>query len=94
MKLGLDAMFSEEYVVPNDADPVLNQDAFWKINARIQLLSVADTWSLAVIGRNLTDEKTTVWGNDVPLAAQGFSQTYFQHIDAPRSFELQARYRF
>jgi outer membrane receptor protein involved in Fe transport len=94
MKLGLDAMFSDEYVVPNDADPVLNQDAFWKINARIQLASVADTWSLALIGRNLTDEKTTVWGNDVPLAAQGFSGTYFQHIDAPRSFELQARYRF
>ena len=43
---------------------------------------------------HLTDEKTSIWGNDVPLAGQGFSETYFQHIDPPRSFELQARYNF
>ncbi len=94
MKLGTDAMYSDDYIVPNDQDPVLNQDAFWKINARIQLDSTDGTWSVAVLGRNLTDEETTSWGNDVPLAGQGFSETYFQHINAPRSYELQARYHF
>lgn len=94
MKFGLDAMYSDEYVVANDQDDKLNQDAYWKFNARIQLANIGDTWSLALVGKNLTDEKTTVWGNDVPLAAQGFSGTYFQHIDAPRSFLLQARYNF
>lgn len=94
MKLGLDAMYSDEYGVANDQDPLLDQDSYWKLNARVQLANVGDTWSLSLIGRNLTDEETTVWGNDVPLAAQGFSETYFQHIDAPRSYELQARYSF
>ena len=94
MKLGLDVMYSDDVIIPNDQDENLNQDAFWKLNARIQLANVADTWSLSLIGKNLTDEKTTVWGNDVPLAGQGFSGTYFQHIDAPRSFVLQAKYRF
>jgi iron complex outermembrane receptor protein len=94
MKLGLDVMYSDDYVVPNDGDEVLNQDSFSKINARVQLANVGDTWSLALIGKNLTDEQTTVWGNDVPLGAQGFDGTYFQHIDAPRSYVLQAKYRF
>lgn len=94
MKMGVDAMYSDDYIVPNDQDPVLNQDSYWKFNARVQISDSSDTWSLALIGRNLSDEDTTVWGNDVPLAAQGFSGTYFQHIDAPRSYELQARYRF
>lgn len=94
MKLGLDAMYSDEYVVANDQDKNLNQDSFWKINARIQLANIGETWSIALIGKNLTDEKTTVWGNDVPLAGQGFSGTYFQFIEAPRSYMLQAKYSF
>ncbi len=94
MKLGLDVMYSDDFVVPNDQDEVLNQDAFWKLNARIQLANVGDTWSVALIGKNLTDEETTTWGNDVPLAGQGFGETYFQHIDAPRSYVLQAKYQF
>ncbi|GAB5452795.1 MAG: TonB-dependent receptor [Halioglobus sp.] len=94
MKLGADAMYSDDYIVPNDQDPVLNQDAFWKLNARVQLDSTDGKWSVALLGRNLTDEQTTTWGNDVPLAGQGFSKTYFQHINAPRSYELQATYRF
>mgnify|MGYP000971676252 CR=1 FL=1 len=92
--MGLDAMYSDAYEVANDLDPAIAQDSFSKINARIALLSIHDTWSVAILGKNLTDEKTTTWGNDVPLAGQGFNETYFQHIDAPRSYELQVRYRF
>ena len=94
LRLGADAMYSDDYQVANDLDPVLQQDAFWKFDARIQLLSTNDTWSVAILGRNLTDEKTTYWGNDVPLAGQGFSETYFQAIDQPRNYELQLSYRF
>ena len=51
-------------------------------------------WQVALLGKNLTDEETTTWGNDVPLGQFGFYDTYFQIIDAPRSFELQVRYIF
>jgi len=94
LRFGVDAMYSDSYEVANDLDPAVAQDSFTKINARIALTSMEDTWSVAVLGKNLTDEKTTTWGNDVPLASVGFSETYFQHIDAPRSYELQVRYRF
>ncbi len=94
LKMGVDVMYSDDYIVPNDQDPILNQDSYWKVNARIQLADSGDTWSVAIVGKNLTDEETTTWGNDVPLGGQGFDGTYFQHIDAPRSFEIQAKYRF
>lgn len=94
LRITADVMYSDEYQVANDQDPVLAQDSFAKLNARIQLASVEQTWSIALLGKNLTDEETTTWGNDVPLAAQGFSETYFQHIDPPRSLEIQAAYNF
>ncbi|MFK8020000.1 MAG: TonB-dependent receptor [Pseudomonadales bacterium] len=94
LRINLDAMYSDEYQVAADQDAVLAQDSFIKVNARIQLASSNDTWSLALLAKNITNEKTSTWGNDVPLASQGFSQTYFQHIDAPRSVEIQAAYKF
>lgn len=54
----------------------------------------AGQWTLAVIGKNLTDEEVFTWGNDVPLGPFGFNFTYFKHIDPPRTFEFQARYNF
>ncbi|MEH6516359.1 MAG: TonB-dependent receptor [Halioglobus sp.] len=94
LKMGLDAIYSDFYIVPADQDPLLNQDSYWKLNARVQLASIEDAWVIALLGRNLTNEKTTSFGDDVPLAAQGFSLTYFQFIDAPRSVEMQVRYNF
>ena len=90
----IDMMFTDEYDVAADGDDVLAQDSFYKINARIALMEMDGRWSIALLGKNLTDEDTTTWGNDVPLGQFGFYDTYFQIIDAPRSFELQAQYRF
>lgn len=94
LRMTADVNYSDEFHVANDLDPVLEQDSFAKFNARIELASSDGTWSIAVLGKNLTDEETSTWGNDVPLAGQGFSQTYFQHIDAPRSYVIQAAYNF
>jgi len=90
----IDVMFTDEYDVAADGDDVLAQDSFYKINARIGLMDLDGSWSVAVLGKNLTDEDTTTWGNDVPLGQFGFYDTYFQIIDAPRSYELQVQYRF
>jgi iron complex outermembrane recepter protein len=94
VKASVDVNYSDDHLIANDLDPALDQGSFTKYNARLELASADEVWSIAVLGKNLTDEKTSTWGNDVPLASQGFGQTYFQHIDAPRSFELQARYNF
>ncbi|MFT5099509.1 MAG: iron complex outermembrane receptor protein [Planctomycetaceae bacterium] len=90
----IDMMYTDDYETGADLDPVLTQDSFTKFNARLELSGGEGQWSLALLGRNLTDETTSTWGNDVPLGAFGFSGTYFQIVDAPRSFEFQARYNF
>ena len=51
-------------------------------------------WSIAVLGKNLTDEKTSTWGNDIPLGQFGFSGSYFNMMEAPRSYEIQFSYNF
>lgn len=89
-----DAMFTDEYDTAADGDEVLVQDGFTKINARIELANIDGVWSVALLGRNLTDETTSTWGNDIPLGGFGFAGSYFQMIDAPRSYVVQARYSF
>ena len=48
-------------------------------------------WSVAVLGKNLSDETTYAWRNDVTLSD---SNSYFGVPQRPRSVALQARYRF
>jgi outer membrane receptor protein involved in Fe transport len=96
LELGLssDVMYTDDFDTAADADPVLVQDSYTKINARISLADVDGTWSVALLGKNLTDETTSAWGNDIPLGAFGFNNSYFQVVDAPRSYEVQATYNF
>jgi len=93
LNLSTDLVFSDDYGVAADLDPVLDQKSYSKINARAQLIGTEGKWSVALLGKNLTDEKTSNFGNDVPLADSGFSGTYFQAIDAPRSYEVQIYFK-
>jgi iron complex outermembrane receptor protein len=88
--VNLDVNFSDNYFTALDLDPVSEQDSFTKVNLRIQLASDEDTWSVALLAKNLTDEKTTNWVNDVPF----FRGAYFGAIDPPRSVGIQGKYRF
>ena len=92
-KAGLDIQYMDDYQPTNDNDPVLIQDSFAKINARLQIAK-ADSWSLAILGKNLTDETISNAPNDIPLGNLGFLGSYFHFLDAPRSYEIQATYRF
>ncbi|KGE02645.1 TonB-dependent receptor [Pseudohaliea rubra] len=94
LAIGADYLWSDDVVVGNDLDPELIQDAVGKVNANISLGASDDRWELSLIGRNLTDEKTFPWGNDVPLAGLGFSGSYFKFIDPPAHAELRLRVNF
>ena len=94
LMLGADYLWSDDVVVGNDLDPELIQEAVGKVNANISLGARDDRWELSLIGRNLTDEQTFPWGNDVPLAGFGFSGTYFKFIDPPAHAELRLRVNF
>lgn len=96
LELGLstDVMYTDDFDTAADADPILVQDAYTKVNARISIGDIGGKWTLALLAKNITDETTSAWGNDIPLGAFGFNNSYFQIIDAPRSYEIQARYNF
>jgi outer membrane receptor protein involved in Fe transport len=96
LELGLssDVLYTDDFDTAADGDPILEQESYTKINARISLADVDGTWSIALLGKNLTDKTTSAWGNDIPLGAQGFDNSFFQVIDAPRSYEIQATYNF
>lgn len=98
LKAGIEMVYSDEFDVTSDLDSAVAQDAYTKWNARIALLGPQldshEPWQLALTFKNITNEKTTPFGGDVPLAELGFDQTYLQFIDPPRSVELQAIYNF
>jgi outer membrane receptor protein involved in Fe transport len=87
-------MYSDDFNVAADGDELLRQDSFTKINARISIADIDGSWSIALLGKNLTDEETSTWGNDNVLGNFGFSGSYNQIMEAPRSFEIQAKYSF
>jgi iron complex outermembrane receptor protein len=94
LRMGVDARYSAEFEVANDLDANLTQDSYWKANAYIGLMTKDEKWSVSLLGKNLSDELTTNFGNDVPLAGVGFGNTYFQLVDAPRSYEIRVQYKF
>lgn len=88
---GVDMNYSDEYYSALDLDPNTKHDDYTRWNARIALNGEDDKWTIAIIGKNLSDETTSVWKNDVPLTA---SNSYFAVPERPRSVAVQARYRF
>lgn len=85
----LGADYSDAYYTALDLDPHSIQDSFTKINARIALAGSAG-WSLALVGKNLTNEETTMWVNDMPF----FRTAHFGAIDGLRNIGIQAKYEF
>ncbi|MBN7798530.1 TonB-dependent receptor [Parahaliea mediterranea] len=93
----LDLVFSDDYLFTPTLDPRNKQDAYTKWNLRVALSDVAGNWELAFIGKNLSDEDVVTFGGDAPLAGAltgGTGTAYYQFLDRPRTFALQALYRF
>lgn len=85
--------YSSAFSTAGDLDPFVAQDAFTKVDASISLYSPGDTWSFSLVGKNLTDEVTSHFGDDVPLS-NILGNNYEQYVDPPRTIALQARYQF
>lgn len=81
----MDINFTDEYHTALDNDPNALQDSFSKVNLRLELADVEGSWSVALIGKNITDEKTTTWVNDTPFARG----SYFGFIDQPSTLGVQ-----
>ena len=84
----LNVYFTDDFEVISDNDPLVTQDSYAKLDARIALGSQGDTWEIAVVGKNLTDKFTRSFANDTPLAGGTFQML----LDRPRSIAIQGRY--
>ncbi len=91
IRTSADVNYTDEFYSALDLDPNTLHDSSVRVNARIALATIDDKWSVALVGKNLTDEENRVWNNDVPTSA---SNSYFGVPERPRSLAIQARYRF
>ena len=68
LKLGIDgtAAYSGAYWANTTENPLARQADFWRINAAIRLHDADDRWEVALIGRNLTNERYGVYLTDKP----------------------------
>lgn len=84
------ANYRDRYALSLDLDENMFQDSFVKWDARIDLTPQDGDWTVAVIGENLSNERVSNWGNDVPI----LSGAYFRQLDKTRSVTVQFRYDF
>ena len=66
-----DAKFSDSYYTQENLNPLAWQDEFWLFNASARVRHPDDTWELALIGRNLTDQRYGISSADKPLGSRG-----------------------
>lgn len=84
--------FSSSYSAGNILEPRTNQDGYAKLGARLALGEIDGGWEVALIGRNLTDERILQTGGPLPLSSTltGGRGTAFTGIfERPRSIAIQ-----
>lgn len=81
--IGLLASFTAEYqseqFLNDDLDERKMQESFWRYHGSVGIGDLDRSWSLRVIGRNLSDEQTAVSVGEIPAVAPG----HFYQIPEP-----------
>lgn len=90
LRSSLDLSYSDDVYRQADLDPYSLEDSYTKVNASLIFGPETGQWDVSVIGKNLTDEETYTYYNDMPL----FNGARQARLDAPRSYAFRARYRF
>jgi hypothetical protein len=97
LRAGLDVNYTDSYLYAATLDPRTEQDAHAIWNGRIALASSSDTWEIAVLGRNLSDETVLNFGGYTPLASTltgGGGNSYYSFVNRPRNVAVQLSYNF
>ena len=88
----LNLYFSDGYYTDAAQEPAGRQDSYVKVDARVGIEGSDGSWGLALIGRNLGNEK--VLGASQSFFDFIFRPTYLGYLEPPRTISLQARYSF
>jgi outer membrane receptor protein involved in Fe transport len=91
----LDAFYTSKYDASATFDPKLVQETYTTINARLGIGDQSGRWQVAILAKNLTDEKVLSFGGDTPLAGSTFGlQSNYAFFGAGRTLTLQGQMRF
>lgn len=93
----VNADFSSSYVASANLDPRTHQDGYVKLGARLALAQIDNRWEVAVIGRNLTNQRILQTASAMPLATTitgGAGNAYNGIVDRPRTIAVQLTGRF
>lgn len=85
-----DASYKDTHFTSGDLDPRGIQEAYTKVNARLAIGETNGRWSLALVGKNLSDEMTIGIGSPTVLDVGGYRGT----LEPLRSYYLEGRVRF
>jgi outer membrane receptor protein involved in Fe transport len=69
--IGGDVSYVDSYDNMQQGQPGTRQPSYSKVNASVSVSSADDTWTVALIGRNLNDEILRGIGQSVPLTGSG-----------------------
>jgi iron complex outermembrane recepter protein len=87
----LDLQYVDNHNVHPNQDPLFDIDSFTTINLRVGL--DGDSWSVALLGKNLTDEKILSNANNLPLSNTSFgTNSFYAFAKAPRTIAAEVRY--
>lgn len=90
LDLTTDASFKDSHFTSGELDPRGIQEAYTKLNARLAVGHIDGDWSLALVGKNLTDEMTIGIGSPTVLDIGGYRAT----LEPLKSYYLEARVQF
>ena len=82
--------FSDDHFLTANAEPILKQKAYTKVDLRIALGDSNDRWEIAFLGKNLNNQLTSNFGGRIAL----LSGSFFKTTDRPRTLAVQARLSF
>ena len=90
LEMAVDVSYRGEHFTGGDLDPRGVQEAVSKINARLALSDDTESWSVALVGRNLTDETTYGIGVPSTLDVGGYRVS----VEPTRALYLEGRWRY
>ncbi|MFC3095322.1 TonB-dependent receptor [Alteromonas sediminis] len=78
--------------VHQNLDPNFDEDAIGRLDANIALQF--DTWSVEILGRNITDEDYIMYAGNSPLSGTFGADTIYGFIAPPSTWSLRAKFEF
>jgi len=91
----LDVFYTSDYDASATYDPGLVQDSYTMLNARVSIGAQSGRWDIAVLAKNLTDERVLSFGGDTPLAGSTFgAKSNYAFYGRGQTLSLQGTVRF